>query len=71
MSWTVQLRQLKIENKKRGDKGLRPLSPPGRSSVKSLDTYSAISNITTYLGFDKSFFVRGANDTEPRNHPVS
>jgi len=57
---------LQTKNKKRTSEAENPLalqSPENNTIV--------ISSIDVYLGFDKSFFVRGANDTEPRNHPTS
>jgi len=63
----VQLRQLKIENKKKGQVNLD--NPLALQSLKG--NVLVVRSIDIYLGFDKSFFVRGANDTEPRNHPTS
>jgi len=58
-----QLKQLKIEYKKRADNELRSLPAP-QSHVMC----NGIKSITLALGFVESFFERG---DEPRAYPIS
>jgi len=68
----IRENKLRIENKKKGDNVMTPLPPRRKDSMRSLRyNTQVISILSTSLGFDKSFSLRGANDTKPRNHSIS
>jgi len=60
------VKRLRIENKKRASELENSLA------LQSLRySMTVISIISMLLGFDKSFSLRGANETEPRTYQLS